>query len=191
MKLSKSFKHAFNMVVHAKIRSWLTILGIVIGVAAVVSIVSLGEGLQEDMTSQLGGLGADILTLTAGRSRAAGFGPGREFGGSSSTEEIVIDKTDIQALRGVSDIKLIDTQIRGNAEIYYVAEKGSVSVTGVDPATWSQITTSKIAEGRMLGPADTNVIVVGGRIANGFFDKQLGINQLLTIEERLFRIVGI
>ncbi|MFH1399029.1 MAG: FtsX-like permease family protein, partial [Candidatus Woesearchaeota archaeon] len=47
------------------------------------------------------------------------------------------------------------------------------------------------AEGRMLGPADTNVIVVGGRIANGFFDKQLGINQLLTIEERLFRIVGI
>ena len=43
----------------------------------------------------------------------------------------------------------------------------------------------------MLGPADTNVIVIGGRIADGFFDKQLGVNQLLTIEGRLFRIVGI
>ena len=65
MKFRKSFKHALNMVLHAKLRSWLTILGIVIGVAAVIAIVSLGEALQQDMTSQLGDLGGDILTLTA------------------------------------------------------------------------------------------------------------------------------
>ncbi|MCK5282091.1 MAG: ABC transporter permease [Nanoarchaeota archaeon] len=195
MKFRKSFKHALNMVLHAKLRSWLTILGIVIGVAAVIAIVSLGEALQQDMTSQLGDLGGDILTLTAGRSRALFFSHNRmkDSRGSSSAseEEIVIDRTDLQALKGISDIKLMDTQIRGDAEIYYVAEKGSVTVYGVDPATWSQITTSEIGEGRMLGPADSNVIVVGGRIADGFFDKQLGVNQLLTIEERLFRIVGI
>ncbi|MBU0979633.1 MAG: ABC transporter permease [Nanoarchaeota archaeon] len=193
MKFRKAFKHALNMVLHAKIRSWLTILGIVIGVAAVISIVSLGEALQQDVSSQLGNLGGDILTLTAGRPRAMDFGHGRDYGGdaSASEEEIVIDRTDLQALKGISDIMLIDTQIRGNAEIYYVAEKGSVTVNGVDPATWYQITTSEIAEGRMLGPADSNVIVVGGRIADGFFDKQLGVNQLVTIEERLFRIVGI
>lgn len=184
------------MVLHAKLRSWLTILGIVIGVAAVIAIVSLGEGLQQDMTSRLGDLGGDILTLTAGRSRAWGFGGGRMHGGNgggptASEEEIVIDKTDLQALKGISDIKLMDTQIRGNAEIYYVAEKGDVTVVGVYPANWAQITTSNIGEGRMLGPADSNVIVVGGRIADGFFDKQLGVNQLVTIEERLFRIVGI
>ncbi len=196
MKFRKSFKHALNMVLHAKLRSWLTILGIVIGVAAVIAIVSLGEGLQQDMTSRLGNLGGDLLTLTAGRSKASGFGGGMHggWGGKSSTateEEIVIDKTDLQTLKGISDIKLMDTQIRGNADIYYVAEKGSATVIGVDPATWSQITTSEIGEGRMLGPADSNVIVVGGRIADGFFDKQLGVNQLLTIEERLFRIIGI
>ncbi len=196
MKLSKALKHAINMVIHAQLRSWLTILGIVIGVAAVISIVSLGEGLQEDMDSQLGNLGGDILTLSAGYSSAQGFGPGRGHGGggesSTATEEDVeIDNTDLQVLKGISDIKLLDTQISGSAEIYYVAEKGTVSVTGVDPATWSQITTSEIAEGRMLGPSDTNVIVIGGRLANDFFDKQLGINQLVTIEDKLFRIVGI
>lgn len=196
MKFHKAFKHAFKMVVKAKLRSWLTILGIVIGVAAVIAIVSLGEALQADMNSRLGDLGGDILTLTAGASRASGFGPGRGMGGgggsdSASEEEIVIDKTDLQALKGISDIKLMDTQIRGNAEIYYVAEKGTVSVNGVDPATWAQITTEEISEGRMLGPADTNVIVIGGRLATEFFDKQLGVNQLVTIEERLFRIVGI
>ncbi|MBU0615678.1 MAG: ABC transporter permease [Nanoarchaeota archaeon] len=194
MKFKKSFKHAANMVLHAKLRSWLTILGIVIGVAAVIAIVSLGDSLQADINSQLGNLGGDLLTLSAGRSRAFGFGPGREDlgGGASATEdEIVIDKTDVQVLKGLSDVKLLDTQIRGSADIYYVAEKGTVTVSGVDPATWAQITTSEIGDGRMLGPADSNVIVVGGRIADGFFDKQLGVNQLVTIEERLFRIVGI
>lgn len=196
MKLRKSFKHALNMVLHAQVRSWLTILGIVIGVAAVISIISMGDALQQDMTSQLGDLGGNILTLTAGASKAQGFGHGRgDSGGgggaTASEEEIVIDKTDLQVLKGISDIKLLDTQIKGSADIYYVAEKGSVSVTGVDPATWSQITISKVAEGRMLGPSDSNVVVVGGKIANGFFDKNLGVNQLVTIEDKLFRIVGI
>ncbi len=195
MKLQKSLRHALNMVLHAKIRSWLTILGIVIGVAAVISIVSMGEALQQDMTSQLGDLGGDILTLTAGASKAQGFGPGRDkSGGGSATaseEEVVVDKTDLQVLKGISDIKLLDTQIKGSADVYYVAEKGSVNVNGVDPATWSQITTSEIAEGRMLGPSDSNVVVVGGKIANGFFDKNLGVNQLITIEDKLFRIIGV
>ncbi|NQV08971.1 ABC transporter permease [Candidatus Woesearchaeota archaeon] len=195
MKFTKAFKHALNMVLHSKLRSWLTILGIIIGVAAVISIVAMGEALEQDMTSQLDDLGGDLLTLTAGASSAHSFGQGRmgNFGGSASAtdEEIVLDKTDLQALKGVSDIKLMDTQISGRVDIYYVAEKGSVTVTGVDPLTWYQITTSKLKDGRMLGSADSNVIMIGGRVAESFFDKQLGINQLITIEDRLFRIVGI
>ena len=46
MKTAKAFRHALNMVLHSKLRSWLTILGIVIGVAAVIAIVSIGEGLE-------------------------------------------------------------------------------------------------------------------------------------------------
>jgi putative ABC transport system permease protein len=197
MKLKKSFSHALNMVLHSKLRSWLTILGIVIGVAAVIAISSLGAGLQNEVNSQLGALGGDLVTVTAGKSNAQRFfgpGGGGSFGGGSATatdEEIVLDRTDLQALKGLSDIKIIDTQIRGNAEIYYLAEKGSVSVTGVDPLTWSQITTSEIGEGRMLGPADSNVIVIGGRLASDFFENPLGVNQILTIEGRIFRIIGI
>lgn len=195
MKFRKSFKYAFNMVLHARLRSWLTILGIVIGVAAVISIISLGNSLQADINSQLGNLGGDILTLTAGHSRAEFFGPGRDGpGGSSSSAssfEIVIDNKDIQVLKGISYIKIINTEIRGSADLYYLAEKGSATVYGVDPTTWSQITTTDIAEGRILGSADSNVIVIGGRIADGFFNKQLGVNQVLTINSKVFRIIGI
>lgn len=194
MKFYKSFKHALNMVLHAKIRSWLTIMGIVIGVAAVIAIVSLGEGLQEEMSSQLGSLGGDLLTLRAGASRASGFGPGHDEGAggsSASAEEIVIDNTDLQVLKGINDIKIIEPEISGRVDVYYVAEKGSTTAVGVDPSAWHQVTTLTIADGRMLGPSDVNVVVIGGRLASGFFKSQLGVNQLLTIEDRLFRIVGI
>ncbi|MFH1590879.1 MAG: ABC transporter permease [archaeon] len=195
MKIHKCLKHAFEMVVHSKLRSWLTIVGIVIGVAAVIAIVSIGEGMQATLNSQLTGLGGDLLTITAGASRSGGF-MGRMHGGSSSgsaatEEKIVVDRTDLQALKGIPDISLIDTNIRGNVEITYLGRSGAVSVTGVDQKVWSQITTNEIAEGRMLDSADQNVVVIGGRLAESYFEQPLGINKMLSIEGNAFRIVGI
>lgn len=198
MKFTKTLNHAFNMVVHSKVRSWLTILGIVIGVAAVIAIVSLGEGMQEQMTSQMGDLGGDILTLTAGHTSGRSMfgprmGPGGEFGSSSQAteEEIVIDRSDVQVLKGISNIALIDTNIRGNVEVSYLGKSGSVSLTGVDQKVWAGITSNEISEGRMLDSADQNVIVIGGRLASTYFDQPLGLNKMITIENSAFRVVGI
>jgi len=182
------------MVLHSKLRSWLTIVGIVIGVAAIIAIVSIGEGLQQQVASQLSELDGDVLTISPGASRGSRFGWGHGRGGGSSSatdEEVVLDRTDLQALKGLTDIKVIDTNIRGNADVYYLSKQGSVSVTGVDPAVWAQVSTRDLTAGRLLGPADTNVIVIGGRLADGFFDSNLGVNQMITIEEKPYRIVGI
>src|SRR4030043_729470 len=74
MRLSKSFKLSLNIFLYSKLRSWLTIIGIIIGIAAVVSILSISEGAQQQLESRLGTLGADILTITPGFSRAMGQG---------------------------------------------------------------------------------------------------------------------
>lgn len=189
------------MVVHSRLRSWLTILGIVIGVAAVIAIMSIGGGMQQAMTEQLGGLGGDILTLSTGYSRGFSMFPGRGRevvmvggggGGTTATEEEpVLDRTDVQALRAIPDIEAFDTQISGSVDVSYLGKSGSVRLTGVDQKVWSRITTSEIAEGRMLDSADQNVIVIGGRLARSYFDKPVGLNQMLTIEENVFRVVGI
>jgi putative ABC transport system permease protein len=187
------------MVMHSKLRSWLTILGIVIGVGAVVGIMSIGGGMQERMSDQLGGLGGDLLTLRVGYSRGASmFGPSdRDGGGAFGTgatatdEEPVLDRTDIQALKSIPDIELIDTRISGTVEVSYFGKSGTVSLTGVDQAVWSRITTSEIKEGRMLDAADQNVVVIGARLAESYFDKPIGINQMITIESNVFRVVGI
>ncbi|MBU0461305.1 MAG: ABC transporter permease, partial [Nanoarchaeota archaeon] len=197
MKLRKCFQNALKMVLHSKLRSWLTILGIVIGVAAVIAIVSMGEGMQQEMSSQLGQLGGDILTLSAGYSRGGSmFGPreGGPGGGSSSKatdEEVVLSRTDLQALRGIPEIALIETEIRGNVKASYMGKNGSVSLTGVDQKVWSQITTTKIKDGRMLDSADQNVIVIGGRLASTYFSNPVGLNKMITIEGSAFRVVGI
>lgn len=187
------------MVVHSKLRSWLTIIGIVIGLGSVVAILSLGQGMQEAVNNQLGALGGDILTLSAGYSRGGsmfmirdGGRDGGFGGGSQATEkEIVLGRADLQALRGIPDIALINPTIRGNVNVSYLGKSGSVSLTGVDQAVWSQITTSKIRDGRMLDSADQNVVVIGSRLADSYFGKPLGINKMITIEGGSFRVVGI
>ncbi len=184
------------MVIHSKLRSWLTILGIVIGVGSVIAIMSLGAGLQQSMEAQMSGLGGDILTITAGFSRGITFGHRRPGGSGSSSstateEEVVLDRADVQALKSIPDIELIDTNIRGTVKIYYLGKSGSVTLTGVDQKVWSKITTTEIRDGRMLGPADMNVIVIGGRLADSYFDKPLGINKMVNIEDKAFRIVGV
>jgi len=196
MKFHNSLKLAIDMVIHSKLRSWLTILGIVIGVASVIAIVSLGEGMQESVNAELGDLGSDLVTITPGFSRGRIFmRHGGDGGGSSgptaTEEEIVLDRTDLQALKGIADIELIDTNIRGSVDMYYLGKSGSVSLTGVDQKVWAQITTLEIKEGRMLGPADQNVIVIGGMLADNYFGTPLGINKMVTIEDGAFRVVGI
>ena len=197
MKLTKAFKHALNLVMHSKLRSWLTIIGIVIGVASVVSIMSIGAGLEQDITSRLSGMGADILTITPGFSKASGFshrmpsGGGFADGATATEEEVVLDRTDVQVLKSIPEILLINTEIKGSAEVYYLGKQGSVTLTGVDQKVWAQLTTLEIRDGRILGPADQNVIIMGGRLADDYFEKPLGINKMVTIEGGSFRVVGI
>ncbi len=193
MKLKKCFKMALNMVLHSKLRSWLTILGIVIGVASVIAIVGIGQGLNQEINNNLGDLQADLITITPGYSSAQSFGPpGRGgFGDSSSSNQDPLTKKDVQTLRGISNIDLINPQISGSVDLTYLGEEGSVSLTGVDQRVYYELTTDEIAQGRMLSSSDSNVIVIGGRLASSFFDKEIKINQLLSIEGRSFRVVGI
>jgi len=199
MKLKKCSKHAFNMVLHSKLRSWLTITGIVIGVAAVIAIVSIGDGMQQTLNAQLNALGGDIVTISPGFERGGGGGFSRGGGGGfgggggaqATTKPIVLGRSDLQALKSIPDILLIDTNIRGSVDISYLGKTGKVSVTGVDQTVWSRITTTTIKTGRMLDSADQNVIVIGGNLASSYFSQPLGINKMVNLNGSAFRVVGI
>lgn len=194
MKLHKSFRMALNMVLHSKLRSWLTIIGIVIGVASVIAILAIGDGMESEINSQFDSSGGDILTLTAGVTEAH-FGPGRgrasQSSSSASDEEVIISRNDVQALKGVPDVLLVNPKISGSVDIYYQGEQGSVMVTGQDPQYYKDFSTTDILLGRELTGSDSNVIVIGEDLSNKYFERELGLNQILVIEDKSFRVVGI
>ena len=198
MRLQKSFKLALNILLHSKLRSWLTIIGIVIGVAAIVAIVSIGKGAQLNVQERLGGLGADLISVSSGFERASGgfrgFGGGgdRGVGGGGATTTVKnLTGKDIQVIKSIEGISFVNGVVSGRADVNYLAETASVSVQGVDVFAWRNIITTEIDSGRYLNPGDTNAIVIGNRVAKSTFKQPLVLNRDLTVGGRLFKIVGI
>ncbi len=192
MRLKKSFQLALNILLHSRLRSWLTIIGIVIGVAAIVAIVSIGEGAQASVEERLSGLGADIMTVSPGSQRAAGgFRMGGGEGLTSTKTQKNLTRQDIQVIRSVEGVSFINGIVSGRGSLAYLAETASVSIQGVEPLAWKNIVTTELGSGRYLDAGDTNSIVIGSRIAASTFKQPLVLNRMVTIEDRAFKVVGI
>src|SRR5206468_2771004 len=121
-------------------RSVLTTLGIIIGVAAVIAIVALGEGASASVNSQLAGLGTNLLTITPGSARSGGAAAGAGSSITLKSSDADAISQNIQGLSGVSPV------VSGNAQIIYGNQNWSTRVQAVDPA-YLPINDWKIAEG--------------------------------------------
>ena len=192
MRNATYFKLALNMLLHSKLRSWLTIIGIVIGVGAVVGIVSLGQGLQESVNSRLSTLDLAHITVSPGFSRASGGGFGGPGGfGRGTTTTVTLTNKDIDALRGVAQIKYITGQINGRVNVIFNAQNASLAVTGVDPQIWNYMNTLTIDTGRLLQPSDNYVVLIGSGVATGIYKKNIGVNKIINVGGKSVRVVGI
>ncbi len=201
MKLQKSLKIALNIILHSQLRSWLTIVGIVIGVGAIISIISIGNGFQKDIQTQLGGLGADLMTVSPGFERASGGGGGFLRGGGgqqrttgSNQRQTVIQpftNKEVQAIKSIPEIVSINAIISGRTGVYYLGETANLSIQGVDTTVWKTMTTSSLKSGRFISSGDTNAITLGSTIANGVFKNNITTNRAIEINGKLFKVVGI
>jgi putative ABC transport system permease protein len=190
MRFKYIVKLSAQSFMHKQLRSWLTILGIVIGVAAVVSILSLSTGARQVIASQLGGLGADIVSVSPGFSRAQGFGGGG-FGEGGTSQNANLTTRDLEAIKSVPGVKAVDGMISERLDVSYLAQSATLNVQGVDPLPWTQMQTSTLASGRLLTPGDANSVVIGSRVASGLFKQDVLLNSVITIEGKPFRVVGI
>jgi len=199
MRLKKSFQLALNILLHSRLRSWLTIIGIIIGIGAVVSIVSISQGAQQGLEEQLGGLGADILTITPGFSQAQGSSGGFQRGApgdsdkesSSSDEQKNLTAKDILILKNINNVKYVMGEVSDKGDLTYLSKTATLSIKGVNVLTWEEITTEEISEGRFLGTGDIYSVVLGGNIISSTFEDGIPLNSKVTIEGKSFKVVGI
>ena len=190
MRNSTYLRMGLNMLVHSKLRSWLTIIGIVIGVGSVIGIVSLGDSMQANVQSKLAEMDLTKITISPGYTKATSNMPGPPGMGGTSTDAELTDD-DLRALQGMESIQYKEGEISGSEVVKYAGETATLSITGVDPQVWKYMTTLKTSSGRLLEPADKYVAVIGSDIATEIYDHDIGVNQVITINNKSVRIVGI
>jgi putative ABC transport system permease protein len=208
MKISDILKLSLNSLTHRGLRSWLTILGIIIGVAVVIAMLSIGAGMSQSMKTQLSGFGADVITVSAGRTRAQGpeggfggrFQPGGGFsqtaGSSSSTSSSSSASTpkltdkDITTILTAQGVEAVSGIITGRISVQYLAKTVTVSVEGVDPTAWNSMTTSKLESGRFLEVGDGTSVLIGYNVAHEIFGTNLTENSPIKIGDKTYNVVG-
>ncbi|WP_321418588.1 ABC transporter permease [uncultured Methanomethylovorans sp.] len=184
-------KMALSILYHSKLRSWLTIIGIVIGIGAVVTIISLSNGLSANMESRLSDMDLTLITITPGYTKASStMGPPHMDGGTTSSDA-ELTKKDIRAIKLVDNIDYISGQISGRESVYYMGESATLSITGVDPQVWQYMATYDLESGRLLDPTDKYVAVIGYKVAKEMYNDPISLNRIITINGKSVRVVGV
>ena len=167
------------------IRSWLTMIGIVIGITVIVSLISLGQGLQSAVEEQFKSLGTDLIIITPG----AGF---FSFGGAGAS----LTTDDLDVVRSVRGVEIADgmlmklAKVRTNGEVKYTWVAGVPQGETKELIETSQ--TFEIEKGRDLKEGDRYKAVVGQRVHEGeIFKRKIGVGSTIYIEDREFKVVGI
>lgn len=170
-----------------KIRSFLSMLGILIGVAAVIAMLALGEGAKTSMKESLKGLGSNLVMVRPGPRRTGGaslaIGIGSRF-----------DFRDVDSLRKIKGIKNISPTINGNCQIVYENNNSNTRIEGV--GSEYPIMHSLIPKyGRFFNEEEVvnreKVAVIGTTVLRNLFSNQNPIGKTIKINKINFKVIGI
>ncbi len=179
---------AFANLRHRRLRSWLTMLGIFIGITAVVSLIALGQGLQEAVNEQFRSLGTDKITIQAG----SGFsGPP----GSSLSSARITDK-DVEVIRKTSGVEAVGEMLFKQARIRYQEELKYTFVHGIPQDEGKTVVAEThnlhVVAGKDLKKKNAREVLIGKRIAEGdFFRKPVRLHDTIDLEGKEFTVIGI
>ncbi len=191
MLFSENLKIALRALRANKMRSVLTILGIVIGVATVVALLSIGEGATASITSSIQSGGSNLLTISPGRMQA---GPAAFSGGSQQASHLYY--ADYQLLeRGLtSNISDIVPVYQSSYTVKFGNESFSAPTVGV-VESHQDVRSFTVLEGRFISDGDnksqTLVAVLGASVAEDLFGELSPLGKTISINGLKFRVVGV
>ena len=182
MNIGMAFKMAINSVMSAKIRSFLTMLGIIIGVASVIVLENLVTASTLSMRSQLESMGTNLIQVSINR------------GGWGQTRSVSLD--DIEELTGEnSDLfEAVTPLVSGMGVIKYGTNNVSSSLTGVSE-DYLSIRSREVVDGRFITETDcdnrSNVVVIGEYIRQELFGSESPVGQTVKINNEKFTVIGL
>jgi len=181
-------KVAMKSIAANKLRSFLTMLGVIIGVAAVIAMLGLGAGTKEKVTESVRNMGANLLVVRAGSRMGGGVS------GGGATQELKLEDAE-SLLRGVKDLEMVAPEVNGRFQVKYMNKNSNVSVNG-EPVTYFPVRNFTIEKGRAFTEAEVNrgskVAVLGPKTATDLFGEGMDpIGEQIKIKGVNFLVVGV
>ncbi len=174
-----------------KVRTTLTMLGIIIGISSVIIMVSIGQGAQASITSRIQSIGANLITVSPGATRSFGYGAstGRGSAKTLTTDDVTAITSDIK------NINAISPEVTGRYQITAKGTNTNTSVVGVVPA-YTTVHNTTVGDGVFISDQDvqnrTKVAVIGPTTASDLFgDGAEAVGQVLRINGMEFKVIGV
>jgi putative ABC transport system permease protein len=184
MNISESFLTAFDSIFANKLRSVLTMLGVIIGVAAVIALLSIGNGISEDITGQLNSIGTNLIFIST------------DFDNSNGYQALSL--ADVAALSdplSAPDLGEVAAIVQGNQNVLFGGESVQTTVAGIT-ANYLQVNNLdefQVGDGLTNNDLATNarVAVLGAGIATDFFGEGFPVGQAVKINGVSYEVVGV
>jgi putative ABC transport system permease protein len=188
IELLMSLKIALRALRTNKMRSFLTMLGIIIGIAAVIAMVAIGSGASKVISEQIASIGSNILLVLPGSTTSGGLRMG-----AGSTQTLTYDDA-IAIQKECPSVSYAAPTARGAAQVVYGNMNWSTAIMGITPEYLS-VREWPIAEGRNISSSDvegaTKVCLVGQTVAENLFGAEEPVGKIIRIMKVPFTVVGI
>jgi putative ABC transport system permease protein len=190
MNILVIFRIAFRALARNKMRSALTMLGIVIGVSAVIAMVSIGQGAQASVQEQIANVGTNLLFVSAGSQNVGGVRSGT---GATNSNRLTVE--DIEAIRReIPTVAMASPTVNTRAQLIFGNQNWNTQVQGVNEQ-FPQIKKWEVASGEFFTEADVRtaarVIVLGQTVAESLYPGMDPIGQMVRVRELPFRVIGV
>lgn len=195
MNLIELLKIAFQALKTNKTRATLTMLGVIIGVASVILLISIGSGLKTYVTQQLEDLGADALFVIPGEVEIA---PGGGGGGGVPGAGVAASKFTFDHIKNLEreakTIKVVMAYTENNGTMRYKGKTHITQVAGVGP-DYSEVRNQKTTQGSFFTVSQYNsakkVAILGKTVAEELFDQEDPIGKKITVSDQRYTVLGV
>jgi putative ABC transport system permease protein len=188
MKLYRLFIEALESLNGNKLRSMLTVLGIVIGVAAVIAMLSIGRGAEASITSRIESMGTNLIYVTPGSTSQSGV---QSATGSAGT--LTLDDAD--ALADLQNVVAVSSSTSNFAQVVYQGQNTRTRLMGVTPG-YETVSSLTLEDGEFISESDQNarslVVVLGSTVAEDLFGSTAGVvGQKVRLNGQPYKVIGV
>jgi putative ABC transport system permease protein len=188
MNITATLRVALRALVRNKVRSLLTTLGIIVGIAAVIAMMAVGKGASMMIEDQIASMGSNLIMVFPGTSMMGGM-----RSGTGGVRTLNVDDGEA-IMRECPYVDTLTPLVRAGAQIVYQDQNWSTNIQGVSP-NYLEVRSWDLSEGEFFGDSEVRtaarVAVLGQTVVKNLFEGEDPVGKTIRIKNMLFRVIGV